>query len=242
MAVPTRHRIRRAKAALLVVAALALTACAQVGVPRGATSEFVVGAWSLDETFDSPEQPFVAFARGGSWSGSDGCNRVGGTWSLDADGSLRVTSGPQAGATCNGAPLPSALITTEWAEMRGDALVLHGSRTAEVTELVRSTDRLVGPQRLPIGYWAESDAAGAPFLAISSKGNFSGSDGCNTLTGPWEMTDSGDIRFPATVSTEMFCEGVDTWLGEAVLGRAVGGVMTLESADGTVLGQLTARR
>ncbi|MET1015829.1 MAG: META domain-containing protein, partial [Leifsonia flava] len=85
-------------------------------------------------------------------------------------------------------------------------------------------------------------SAGAPFLFLSSRGSFSGNDGCNTLTGPWEATDDGGIRFPATVSTEMFCEGVDAWLGEAVLGRAISGVMSLYSEDGEVIGQLRARR
>lgn len=242
MARRTGPAARRLGAAGALLTALALSGCMPAGIPVPATPESLVGTWSLDEMFASPEQPFVSFARDGSWSASDGCNRVSGDWNLGPKGSLIVTSGPQTSSACDGAPLPAAVLAADRVDIRNDILVLHGSRTADVTELVRSRDPLVGPQRLPIGYWAESDEPGAPFLFISSKGSFTGNDGCNTLTGPWEITDTGDIRFPATVSTEMFCEGVDTWLGEAVLGRAVGGVMTLKSADGTVLGQLTARR
>lgn len=229
-------------AAALVVVALTLPGCSWRDIPRAASPESLVGTWSLDETFDSPEQPFVSFARNATWSASDGCNRVQGEWDLGANGAITVTSGPQTDLTCDGAPVPDAITTAERVELRGDTLVLHGSRPAGVTELVRSRDPFVGPQSRPIGYWVEDDTEGAPFLFLSSRGSFSGNDGCNTLTGPWEATDDGAIRFPATVSTEMFCEGVDTWLGEAVLGRAVGGVMTLQDEDGTVLGQLTARR
>jgi len=39
----------------------------------------------------------------------------------------------------------------------------------------------------------------------------------------------------------MACDGVDQWLSQASQGRVRAGVMTLQSADGTVLGQLTAR-
>jgi len=234
------QRIRAA--AMPVLVALTLCGCTQGGLVHEATPESLVGTWSVAQTFDSPEQPYVSFTRNGSWSASDGCNRVYGEWNLGSDGSLSVSSGPQTGAVCDGMPLPGAVLAANRVDLRGGLLVLHGSSAADETELERTRDPLVGPQPLPIGYWAQSDAPGAPFLFIGSKGSFSGNDGCNTLTGPWEITDSGDIRFPATVATEMACEGVDTWLSDAVLGRAIGGVMTLESEDGTVLGELTARR
>lgn len=229
-------------ATAMVLCAVALSGCSLRGMPQAASPESLVGTWSVETAFDSPEQPFVSFARDATWSASDGCNRVHGEWDLGPEGALSVTSAPRTELTCEGAPLPDAITTAERAEIRGDTLVLHGAGQGTVTELVRSRDPLVGPQTRPIGYWVENDSEGAPFLFLSSRGSFSGNDGCNTLTGPWEATDDGGIRFPATVSTEMFCEGVDTWLGEAVLGRAVGGVMTLQAADGSVLGQLTARR
>ncbi|GHD46790.1 META domain-containing protein [Mycetocola manganoxydans] len=102
-------------------------------------------------------------------------------------------------------------------------------------------DPFIGSDALPLGRWVETDGENAAFLAIGSKGTFTGSDGCNTLTGTWEVADDGSIRFPATVATERWCEGMDPWLGSAVEGRVVDGVMTLESEDGTVLGELRAR-
>lgn len=226
---------------IVALLAVMISGCA-LGRTSSATPESLVGTWSLEQTFDSPEQPFVSFVRDRSWSASDGCNRAAGEWALEEDGTITVTSGPQTRLACDGAELPVAVTEAERMEVRGDTLVIHGSRDAVVTELVRSRDPFVGPQSRPVGYWVEDDSAGAPFLFLSSRGSFSGNDGCNTLTGPWEATDDGGIRFPATVSTEMFCEGVDAWLGEAVLGRAISGVMSLYSKDGEVIGQLRARR
>ena len=228
-------------AGLVALLAVMISGCAQDGI-SSATPESLVGTWALEKTFDSPEQPFVSFVRDRSWSGSDGCNRVNGEWDLEDDGTITVTSGPQTRLACDGAGLPSALTEAERVEVSGDTLVIHSASDTVVTELVRSKDPFVGPQSRPIGYWVEDDSDGAPFLFLSSRGSFSGNDGCNTLTGPWEATDDGGIRFPATVATEMFCEGVDSWLGTAVLGRVIGGVMTLYSDDGTVIGQLQARR
>lgn len=228
-------------AGLLVLAALTLSSCAAGGAASAVTPRSLVGTWSLPTTFDSPEQPYLSIALDGAWSASDGCNRVRGEWDLDAGGAITVTSGPQTRIACDGAPLPTAMTAAERVEVRGNVLLLHGPPATAVTELVRSRDPLIGPQRLPLGYWEEDGSDGSVFLFIGSKGSFSGNDGCNTLTGPWEATNDGGIRLPATVSTEMYCEGVDAWLGQAVLGRAIGGVMTLQSEDGTVLGQLRAR-
>lgn len=235
-----RRRTGLRAAGVLVLSALMVSGCALRGTAP-ATPESLVGTWSLAEKVNAPEQPYLSFLADGSWSASDGCNRARGGWDLDADGAISVTAGPQTRLECDGAALPDALTTAERVEVRGDVLILHGARAA-VTELARTRDPLVGPQRLPLGFWQENDTDGSPFLFIGSKGSFYGNDGCNTLTGPWEATDDGAIRFPATVSTEKFCEGVDAWLGRAVIARSIGGVMTLQSEDGTVIGQLRARR
>ena len=131
----------------LVAAAVLLVAVAGCATPNAASpsdparpgalhSDALLGTWVVAQTFDSPEQPYIAFAEDNTWRASDGCNQVHGTWQVDADGALTTTSGPQ---------------------------------------------------------------------------------------------------------TMMACEGVDQWLSQAVQGRVQAGVMTLQSVDGTVLGQLTAR-
>ncbi|WEO76324.1 META domain-containing protein [Cryobacterium sp. SO2] len=201
----------------------------------------LVGTWVIDKTFDSPEQPYVSFVQDNTWSASDGCNRVQGTWELGADGTLTTTSGPQTMMACDGAQLPLAVTRGTRVEVDGDTLVIHSSFDSTETTLVRSQDSTVGPQGLPIGYWVESNTPTAPFLSIQADGSYSGNDGCNVLTGAWEQTDDEAILFTAGATTLRACEGVDQWLSQAAQGRVQARVMTLQSADGTVLGQLTSR-
>ncbi len=129
----------------------------------------------------------------------------------------------------------------EGAEVNGDVMRLHSSFDSTVTELVRATDPLVGPQGFPIGYWVESLTPTAPYLSISADRTFTGNDGCNEIFGSWETAQDDDelTRFTEVGTTLRLCEGVDQWLGGLAMARVVAGVMTLQSADGTVIGQLT---
>lgn len=236
-----RVRARRLLIAALVALALPLSACSiPRQEPRVISPGDIVGVWALAETLDSPEQPFVSFVQDNTWSASDGCNRVQGEWQLDRNGALIVTSGPHTMMDCDGAQLPTAVMMASRVSLRHDNLRIHSSYGSTVTELVRSTDPLVGPQGFPIGYWVEARTPTAPFLSISADRTFSGNDGCNNLVGSWETTDDDATRFLDTAATLTDCDGVDEWLGKAVLGRVVAGVMTLQAEDGTVLGQLTA--
>ena len=235
-------------AALLLV----LTACSSSGTsdstatpsaaqPGAVQPGELVGTWVIDHTFDSPEQPYVAFVQDNTWSASDGCNRVQGTWAIDGDGTLTTTSGPQTMMACDGAQLPLALTQGTSVGVDGDALVIHSSFDSTETRLIRSTDSAVGPQGRPIGYWVESATPKAPFLSIQADGTYSGNDGCNVLLGSWEQADDEAITFTAGATTLMACAGVDTWLNQAAQGRVQAGTMTLQAADGTVVGQLSAR-
>ena len=231
---------------MAALAALVLAGCTSgnpdAASPAGSAQPgAMVGTWVIDQTFDSPEQPYVAFMPDNTWSASDGCNRVQGTWDLAADGSLTTTSGPQTMMACDGAQLPLAVSRGTRVEVDGDALAIHSSFDSTVTSLVRSTERTIGPQGLPIGYWVESNTPTAPFLSIQADGSYSGNDGCNALTGTWEQTDDEAVLFTAGAMTLMACEGIDQWLNLAAQGRVQAGVMTLQAADGTVLGQLSSR-
>lgn len=236
------YRVRILAAASVGALALLLSACAGSGAGSSATPTptiqpgALVGTWTVDETFDSPEQPYVSFVQDNTWSASDGCNRVRGTWELDASGALVTTSGPQTKIGCDGAALPTAVADSTSVTVDGDALTLSGG--ASTTELVRATDDSVGPQGRPVGYWAERRTSTSPFLSLAADGTFTGSDGCNTLVGSWTFTDDEQIVFGETASTLVACEGVDTWLNQAATARVQANVMSVQSADGTVIGQL----
>jgi heat shock protein HslJ len=199
----------------------------------------LVGTWTLDETFDAPEQPFIAFVQDNTWTASDGCNRVQGTWELSPSGVLTTTSGPQTMIACDGAQLPLAVMFADAAEVDGDTLTITSSGRSTVTTLVRTTARNVGLQGFPIGYWVEEATPTSPFLSISADRTFSGNDGCNVLRGEWESTGDGAITLTQGATTLMECPGQDPWLGRAASALLRNGVLTLQDASGTVLGQLT---
>ncbi|TFC50403.1 MULTISPECIES: META domain-containing protein [unclassified Cryobacterium] len=238
---PTRFLVASAAVLLLVLAGCSIQTPNSASSSGTVQAGALVGTWVLEETFDSPEQPYISFVQDNTWSASDGCNRVQGTWEVDSDGTLTTTSGPQTMMACPGAQLPLAVTRGTRVEVDGDTLVIHSSFDSTATTLVRSTDSTVGPQGLPIGYWVESNTPTAPFLSIEADGTYSGNDGCNVLTGSWEQADDEAILFTGGVTTLIACEGVDQWLNQAAQGRVQAGVMTLQAADGTVLGQLTAR-
>ena len=226
----------------VVAGMLALAGCAS---PGGASRSAVdaaelVGTWTIDETFAGPEQPFIAIVDDGTWVGSDGCNRVQGTWELGDSGDLTTTAGPSTLMACDGAQLPLAMALATYVQLSGDTLTISSSRDSTVTTLVRSTDPAVGIVDSPVGQWVESDAPDAPFLTISADGTVSGSDGCNNLIGGWTLADDGAVQLGPLGSTRKFCEGVDTWLSLAETARIQGGVMTIQDAAGETLGQLSA--
>ena len=209
--------------------------------PEALQPGLLVGTWTVEESFDTPEQPYVAFVQDNSWSASDGCNRVQGTWDLEAENTLTTTMGPQTLMGCDGVALPSAVSLATTVSVDGDSLTLSGADGSTSTVLVRSNDSTVGPQGLPIGYWTVERTPTSPFLSIQVDRTYSGSDDCGNVAGSWvegEEADSITLQ-PDPAATET-CDGADGWLGQATLARVRAGVMTLQSEDGAVLGELSA--
>lgn len=245
--------IRSTSVAAALVAAvstclLILTGCATTPAPQSSTtpqSASIVGTWvpatpAPSTEAASAEQPYLDFDESGTWSASDGCNRVNGTWELDGD-SITTTSGPHTLMACAGAALPTAAAGATSVELSFSRLVLidaSGSRTT----LSRVTDTSAGPAGLPIGYWTTARTPDAPFLSLSADRSFNASDGCNTLLGTWATDGDDAITLAFGISTLMACDGVDTWLGNAVTATIDGDVMTLSDANGTEIGTLTSFR
>lgn len=87
-----------------------------------------------------------------------------------------------------------------------------------------------------VGEWGSS-ATGQPHLTIENDGTFSGSDGCNTLSGTGEI-DGDEIDFGSITSTLKACEGVDEWLAKAATGNVRGDTMTVLDDSGATIGTL----
>lgn len=89
----------------------------------------------------------------------------------------------------------------------------------------------------PVGTWGDP-AAGEPYLALAEDGSLSGSDGCNQLTGRWEVDASDHVDFEDLASTRMACEGVDDWLSRADEATVADTTMTVIDSDGATIGTL----
>lgn len=87
------------------------------------------------------------------------------------------------------------------------------------------------------GAWGAPDSQSDPGLQLGEDGTLSGNDGCNRLTGSFEVKDN-TVTFGPIASTMMFCEGVDTWLGQAQTATVQGDVLTVLDQDGGEIGTL----
>ena len=108
--------------------------------------------------------------------------------------------------------------------LAGGALLLGGCSSP-----AQATDPLIGT-------WGTA-VQGKPQLVFDTEGNFSGSDGCNRVGGNYTSSETG-IDFGPMFSTMMYCEGVDTWLGQATHATLDGKIMSLFDEAGTEIGQL----
>lgn len=89
----------------------------------------------------------------------------------------------------------------------------------------------------PAGTWG-TESEGQPWLNLAADGKISGSDGCNNLIGQW-TEENAVVDLGAMGSTQMFCEGVDSWLGNAATATISGDKMTFSDARGDQIGALT---
>jgi heat shock protein HslJ len=107
-----------------------------------ATAAQLVGTWVLDATIDVPTRPFLTVVGDGTWTGSDGCNGVRGTWLLGGDGELTVEAGPSTLIYCDGKPLPRLFATAKRASVDGGQLTLVDGTGAILATLIRGREEL----------------------------------------------------------------------------------------------------
>jgi heat shock protein HslJ len=91
----------------------------------------------------------------------------------------------------------------------------------------------------PTGSWG-TDAPGQPNLTLGEDGKVSGTDGCNRLVSTWKQ-DGDTVTFSVVASTNMHCEGVDTWLSGMHTATVSGDTLTVADADGDTIGTLRRR-
>lgn len=114
---------------------LARTAALPAGLDapdRGA----LVGRWVPEGgRGNGPKPAHVELQPDGKWTGSDGCNGLGGRWAAGADGALLVTSGVSTLIGCDNAPIGEWLGTARRVGLDGETLVLVDATAKEIGRL-----------------------------------------------------------------------------------------------------------
>ncbi|UFU05972.1 META domain-containing protein [Ruania halotolerans] len=108
-------------------------------LPEGvepAAMDDLLGRWVPTQHYST--DPYLELAEGGTWTGSDGCNEVGGRWALTEDGSLLTVSGAQTLIGCEGHDLSSAMAQAAWLVVDGERLAFYGSEGELLDEATRT--------------------------------------------------------------------------------------------------------
>jgi heat shock protein HslJ len=227
---------RRGPLLALVTAAAALLLAGCAGSPAAAPSPTaaplddaaVAGIW-VDAS--ATPSPTLMLAPDGTATGTDGCNRLTGTWELDGDvvefGAFAATR-----MFCEG--VDDWLSGAASATISGSEMTVLGEKGKKLGTLERTGDAdAIAAGAAFVGTWGTNDAS-QPHLVITEDGRFSGGDGCNALVGSWELDDEG-IDFESTATTLMACPGATQQLGALDSATVDGDSLTVLDEAGNVL-------
>ena len=89
-------------------------------------------------TASRPDDPVLVFKPDGTWTGSDGCNGLHGTYSIGQRGAFSATSGPQHMIGCENVPHTAVLTTAKRVGISGDTLEFFGADGARLATYARA--------------------------------------------------------------------------------------------------------
>lgn len=84
-----------------------------------------------------PEQPLLMFNPDGTWSGSDGCNSLSGTYAIGPNGELSTTNNGQRLAGCHNVPHIEVLATASRIEVTRPAIRFYDQNGQELASYSR---------------------------------------------------------------------------------------------------------
>jgi heat shock protein HslJ len=91
------------------------------------------------------------------------------------------------------------------------ALTITSCRTSKATmpvEILTGTTweltSLNGNNVAPVNY-----SRGVPYITFGTDNKITGSSGCNSFSGSYNLNDAGGMNVSQVMSTKMYCEGVD---------------------------------
>jgi hypothetical protein len=102
---------------------------------RPASLDDMLGRWHALGPKAGNSKAYVAFRADGTWTGSDGCNGIGGRFAVGPAGELLVTQGGQTLVGCGNSPVSSWVGTAGRVGLDGPDLVLVDERGEELGRL-----------------------------------------------------------------------------------------------------------
>jgi heat shock protein HslJ len=113
--------------------------------PQPPTAQTVSGTWRPLQMAGfkalkaaRPQDPVLAFRPDGTWTGSDGCNGLQGTYSIGQRGEFTATSGPQHMIGCDNVPHTGVLTTAKRIAVTGDTLQFFGADGRQLASYARA--------------------------------------------------------------------------------------------------------
>ena len=106
--------------------------------------------------------------------------------------------------------------------------------------LASCADSAAAPGSSVEGSWGNTADSSSPSLDFDSGGRFSGTDGCNDLTGGWDQNGS-TVDMKDTTSTAVGCPDLEDggdWLSAAAAAEVDGEVLELFNSHGDPIGTL----
>lgn len=269
----------RTRIACSLLAVLSLTGLAGCGSSSTSTSSdggpvttpaagdaLAGSSWTL-ESYQGPSQDTVpaatgavstlAFAADGMFSGSTGCNRLSGTYSVTGE-QLSIEVGPMTRMACTDpdvqaqetavvqqlAEVTGFTVANEHLTLTGDDGTTRLTYAAGLSGLEGTAWQVTG---VNTGTAVESSALTEKLTAtFGAAGAFNAFGGCNTMAGMYETTGTAGLTISGLASTMMGC-GADVSTLEGQYSAALGQVttyeisgeqLTLRNADGAT--QVTA--
>ncbi|MEU4604005.1 META domain-containing protein [Kribbella sp. NPDC023972] len=121
------------------------TPAATPSVQAPPSAESVAGTWrpvqmaglrSLQA--DRPQDPVLEFRADGTWTGSDGCNGLQGTYTIGQRGEFTATAGPQRLIGCDNVPHTAVLQAAKRITLDADTLEFFGADGRELASYART--------------------------------------------------------------------------------------------------------
>jgi heat shock protein HslJ len=113
--------------------------------PQPPTAQTVSGTWRPLQMAGfkalkaaRPDDPVLVFRADGTWTGSDGCNELQGTFSIGQRGEFTATAGPQHMIGCDNVPHTGVLTSAKRVAIDGDTLQFFGADGRQLASYARA--------------------------------------------------------------------------------------------------------